>query len=200
MATGFPVCPTCSLCGLHPKSETGFEQAVAAPRISASSSIIAQFSGPFNPRPADTTTSASAIVTLSFALSMEVTLVDDVVKLGANASICAAAFFSTIPNELLDTPTILIGVDISVLQNALLVNAVRFTVNGFRFDGVATTFGTYPALRPTASRGAMYLLSALALNTTTVALSFSAAFFIASAYILALKSLTESIFNTLSTP
>ena len=58
-ATALPVCPTCSECGLHPISETGFEHAVAAPKISASSSIIFQFSGPFKPRPADTITSAS---------------------------------------------------------------------------------------------------------------------------------------------
>ena len=73
VATGFPVCPTCSPCGLQPKSETGLEHAVAAPRTSANSSTIPQFSGPFKPLPAETTTSASAMVTFPIALS---TLVD----------------------------------------------------------------------------------------------------------------------------
>ncbi len=72
-ATGFPVCPTCSLCDLQPISETGFEQAVAAPKTSAKSSIKCQFSGPFKPRPPETTMSASAILTLSEALSSELT-------------------------------------------------------------------------------------------------------------------------------
>ena len=70
MATGFPVCPTCSPCGLQPKSETGLEHAVAAPKTSANSSTIPQFSGPFKPLPAETTTSASAMVTFPMALSM----------------------------------------------------------------------------------------------------------------------------------
>ena len=62
VATGFPVCPTCSPCGLHPRSETGLEQAVAAPNTPAKSSINPQFYGPLSPLPPETTTSASAIV------------------------------------------------------------------------------------------------------------------------------------------
>ena len=42
-------------------SETGLEHAVAAPNVSARSSIKFQFSGPFIPLPAETTISASAI-------------------------------------------------------------------------------------------------------------------------------------------
>ena len=42
-------------------SETGFEQAVAAPKVLARSSIKFQFSGPFIPLPAETTISASAM-------------------------------------------------------------------------------------------------------------------------------------------
>src|SRR5690554_7254354 len=68
-ATGFPVCPTCSSRGLQSKSETGLEQAVAAPKTSANSSIIPQFSGPFNPRPPETTISASAMVTFPVTFS-----------------------------------------------------------------------------------------------------------------------------------
>ena len=54
-----PVCPTCSWCGRQPISATGREQAVAAPKDFAKFSIIPQFSGPFNPLPAETTSSAS---------------------------------------------------------------------------------------------------------------------------------------------
>ena len=54
-------------------SETGLEQAVA-PKTSAKSSIRFQFSGPFNPRPPETTISASAIVTSPFNLSTQLLL------------------------------------------------------------------------------------------------------------------------------
>ena len=54
-----PVCPTCSLCGRQFESLTGLLHAVAAPSSCASSSTIPQFSGPFKPRPADMTNSAS---------------------------------------------------------------------------------------------------------------------------------------------
>ena len=72
-ATGLPVWPTCSLCGRQPRSETGLEQAVAAPKTSAKSSIRFQFSGPLRPRPPEITISASAIETLSEDLSTDVT-------------------------------------------------------------------------------------------------------------------------------
>ena len=49
-------------CGLQPKSDTGLEQAVAAPSTSQFF-YHAQFSGHFSPRPAETTISASAMVT-----------------------------------------------------------------------------------------------------------------------------------------
>ena len=52
-------------------SETGFEHAVPAPNTSASSSIIVQFSGPFNPLPAETTSSASVKGILPTALSID---------------------------------------------------------------------------------------------------------------------------------
>src|SRR5699024_923508 len=70
-----PVCPTCSECGLQPASDTGFEQAVAAPSASASSSINPQFSGPFMPRPAETTISASGkdILSEEAAISPKIT-------------------------------------------------------------------------------------------------------------------------------
>ena len=73
VATGFPVCPTCSLWGLHPKSETGLEHAVAAPKTAAKSSTNPQFSGPFSPRPPETTMSASAIDTFPLTFSTDST-------------------------------------------------------------------------------------------------------------------------------
>ena len=43
--TGFPVCPTCSSWGLHPKSDTGLEQAVAAPAPVQASASDADIDG-----------------------------------------------------------------------------------------------------------------------------------------------------------
>ena len=53
-----PVCLTCSECGLQPMSETGLKRCSCS-RISANSSIMFQFSGPFRPLPAETTIFAS---------------------------------------------------------------------------------------------------------------------------------------------
>src|SRR5690606_16122657 len=118
-ATGLPVCPTCSACGLQPKSDTGLEQAVAAPKTDANSSIIPQFSGPFKPRPADTTMSASAIFTLPVTLSTHSTFMPDSGIAGENASAEAFPEDSTKPKELFDTPTIFISVLICTNSNAL---------------------------------------------------------------------------------
>ena len=60
--------------GRQPISDTGLEQAVAAPKVAAKSSIKCQFSGPFKPLPPDTTTSASAMLTCPVAASTAVTL------------------------------------------------------------------------------------------------------------------------------
>ena len=56
------------------KPVSDLEHAVAAPKISARSSTICQFSGPFKPLPPETTMSASAIVTLVVIFSIDVTL------------------------------------------------------------------------------------------------------------------------------
>mmetsp|Transcript_3334 Transcript_3334/g.7844 ORF Transcript_3334/g.7844 Transcript_3334/m.7844 type:complete len:245 (-) Transcript_3334:916-1650(-) len=203
-ATGFPVCPTCSPCGLHPKSETGLEHAVAAPNTSANSSIIPQFSGPFIPLPADTTTSASAIVTFPDTLSTDATFTpnNESSKLGAKDSAVAAPEFSTNPNELFETPIIFTSELSSVILNALFVNAVLFTVKGLVLVGAATTLEAYPASKFTAKIGANVLLSALELTITTFDPSCFAAWCSADAYALALKSFKLSVdtFKTLSTP
>ena len=99
VATGLPVCPTCSPCERHPKSDTGLEQAVAAPNTSARFSINPQFSGPFNPRPPDTTTSASAIVTLPTALSTESTETPESITKGEKSSTEAEPSDSIKPKE-----------------------------------------------------------------------------------------------------
>src|SRR5690606_35110502 len=85
------VCQTCTSCGRHPASDTGLEHAVAAPNTSANSSIIAQFSGPLSPLPADTTISASGRVILSVARTISCTIVpkSDSAKLGTKSTICA---------------------------------------------------------------------------------------------------------------
>src|SRR5690606_11261803 len=138
-ATGFPVCPTCSPCGLQPISDTGLEQAVAAPKTSANSSIMPQFSGPFNPLPPDTTISASAMATLPFTLSTDSTLISEATKEGLKASSVAFPVDSTKPKELFDRPMIFTSVLICVNSNALFVNAVRLTVNGETEVGTSTT-------------------------------------------------------------
>jgi K(+)-stimulated pyrophosphate-energized sodium pump len=78
------------------------------------------------------------------------------------------------PKALLDNPMILTSVVISVSQNALLLNAVLLTEKGCVL-GSSTTFGAYPAFRPTAKIGARYRLSALLLKIITLALSLRAA-------------------------
>src|SRR5690606_6604832 len=95
--TANPVCPTCSSCGRQPASETGLEHAVAAPKTSANSSIIFQFSGPFNPRPADTTIFASGNGILSVACMISLTTVDKSVAAtcGWKASISTVVCAST---------------------------------------------------------------------------------------------------------
>ena len=97
--TGLPVCPTCSPWGLQPKSETGFEHAVAPPRTSARFSTKCQFSGPFNPLPPETTISASAIVTLLVALSIDFTLFLDSGILKFISTTSDFTGFSFRPNE-----------------------------------------------------------------------------------------------------
>ena len=93
-ATGLPVCPTCSECGRQPKSDTGLEQAVAAFKTSANSSIIGQFSGPFRPLPAETTVSASAMVTLPVTLSILSDFIPDVAISASKFSVVPSAGFS----------------------------------------------------------------------------------------------------------
>ena len=73
-ATGFPVCPTCSLWGLQPISLTGFEHAVAAPKNALLTlQSFPNFQDLLSPLPPETTISASAMVILSVALSTETT-------------------------------------------------------------------------------------------------------------------------------
>src|SRR5690606_36412875 len=176
-ATGFPVCPTCSLCGLQPISDTGFEQAVAAPSTSARSSIRCQFSGPFNPRPPETTISASAIAIFPVVLSTELTLISKSFSssVGSNDSAFALELLSLRPYALFARPTIFTWVVISVKLKALLVKAVLLTLNGSVLSGNETTLEASPAFSPADNRGARYLELALELTTITLLEFFSAA-------------------------
>ena len=137
-----PVCPTCSLCGLQPISDTGLEQAVAAPRVSAKVSIISQFSGPLRPLPAETTISASAIVTLPVSFSIFKILWFDGALSTLNVSTDASLMLSISPKELEETPIILRSSIISVEENALLVKHVLLTINGSMLSGRSITLDT----------------------------------------------------------
>ena len=86
--------------------------------------------------------SASAIDTLSVALSMPLTVSFELMSLGSNASEVTFTACSISPNALLDNPIILIGVFISVLQNALLLKTLRLTTNGEVLTGASITLGT----------------------------------------------------------
>ena len=147
--TGLPVWPTCSLCGLHPISDTGFEHAVAAPRTSASSSTKCQFSGPFNPLPAETTTSASAIVTFPLCFSIfDTVIVDDISSIW-KSSIFPCPLFSIKPNELAEILMIFISPVSSVEEKPLLVKQLLFTVNGSKLSGIPTTLDINdPSVKP----------------------------------------------------
>ncbi len=140
-ATGLPVCPTCSLCGLHPMSDTGFEHAVAAPRTEAKSSIMPQFSGPFIPRPAETTISASAMVTFPDTFSTLCTLIPKSAsfKDGVKLSSVNEDAFSINPKEFFAIPNTFTAVLISVKLNALFEKAVLLTWKGEVLSGNATT-------------------------------------------------------------
>ena len=60
-------------------------------------------------------------MTLSLALSTEITLVDELTKLGEKSSMCVVVVFSTNPNELLETPTIFIA---EFLNNIFLISTL----------------------------------------------------------------------------
>ena len=140
--TGLPVWPTCSLWGLQPISETGLEQAVAAPSVSASDSIIAQFSGPLSPLPAETTISASAIVTDPVSFSIFNIFWFESIPFIFIISFLGLFGFSTIPKEFEVILIIFISEFNSVKEKALFVKQVLFTVNGLLLSGNSTTFET----------------------------------------------------------
>ena len=165
VATGFPVCPTCSLCGLQPISDTGFEQAVAAPSVPAKSSIKFQFSGPFIPLPAETTISASAIEICPDTFSDELTVKPDTWISIFKSSISVSTEFSIKPNELLDNPMTIFSELIDESLKALLVKAVLLIVKGAKLLGRPITLLTYVALILAANNGAKYFESKLLLNT-----------------------------------
>ena len=155
--TGFPVCPTCSLWGLHPKSETGLEHAVAALSVFAKSSIIFQFSGPFIPLPAETTISASSILTEPLESSTDSKTIPDSMKSFSMFSIIGSDLFLFTPNEFLEMLKILISEFILISQKALLEKVLLFTINGDKEDGIETTLEIKAALIFTDKSEAKYL-------------------------------------------
>ena len=64
-----------------------------------------------------------------------------------------------------------------------------------KLEGSSTTLDTYPASKPTANKGAKYLLSALELKTATFAPSCFAACSITAAYCFALKLLSDHLLH-----
>ena len=107
----------------------GLEQAVAAPRTDANSSNIPQFSGPFIPRPPETTMSASAIVTFPVVFSTDSTFTEKSASfnVGAKSSSDTDEAVSTKPKEFLLIESTFTSVEISVILNALFEKAVLFT-------------------------------------------------------------------------
>ncbi len=79
------------------------------------------------------------MVTCPVTLSTDSTLIPKSGTDGEKSSAEALPEFSFTPKAFLDTPTIFTSVFIAVVLNALLVNAVRFTVNGDVLEGASTT-------------------------------------------------------------
>src|SRR5690606_26265065 len=155
--TAMPVWPTCSAWGRQPASDTGFEQAVAAPSASANSSMIPQFSGPFNPLPPDTTISASGKETLSVARIISFTTVVKSSGEGwfSNATISASTGLSLNSKAFAFKAITLTAEFNSVTANALPENAVFLTRNILpSIVGNSTTPFAKPATSFAASRGA----------------------------------------------
>ena len=116
-----------------------------------------QFSGPFKPRPADTTTSASSILTFSSETLIESLVNFDSVKLIPGFIMIGSDLFSFKPIEFFEMLKILISELISISQNALFEKVLLFTTKGFVELGSDTTFETNAALSFTESREARYL-------------------------------------------
>src|SRR5690606_32540592 len=118
------------------------EHAVAAPSAVAKSSIRCQFSGPFNPRPPDTTISASAIVTFPVAFSVDSTFTAKSASfsVGLKSATDGDEALSDNPYEFFASAITFTSVEISVTLKALFENALRFTWNGDVDTGSPTTF------------------------------------------------------------
>src|SRR5687768_8311241 len=173
MAT--PVCPTCSLCGRQCASATGRLQANAAPNASASSSTMPQFSGPFNPRPALTTTSASVSNTLPDVLEEETTFILGASTVVGKGTTSAVPSPEIIVKEFTFSVITFMSVFTDTCANAFPEKTFFLTVKPFEVSGKATAPETRPAFKRTANRGAIDLPLELLENTIILAPVCSAA-------------------------
>jgi hypothetical protein len=145
VATGFPVCPTCS----HEVSildQKGLEHAVAAPRTVANSSIMAQFFRTFK-RPAETTISASAIATFQTFLLILLLLQNHFLNWRIKIFFGQCWCISDKPYEFCKKT--LTSVEISVMLNALFESISSYWKEVL--TGNPTTFEAKPASRATAT-------------------------------------------------
>src|SRR5690348_11474370 len=168
-AIAIPVCPTCSLCGRQCASATGRLQAVAACNTFASSSTMPQFSGPFKPRPALTTISASVKGTSPLALDTPVTFILGSSAVMEDVTTSAVPPVSATWYAFGFNAMILTGVFTAILAKALPENTFFLTTNPLDVSGNATAPDTRPAFNLTDKRGAMALPSTLLEKTITVA-------------------------------
>ena len=133
-------------------SATGLEQAVAAPKDLAKSSIIPQFSGPFKPLPAETTNSASGKGISPSGFLVEITLM---------AADPAFPLVSSIAQSLHDfSGWILFGSnEIIFVEEFTFTKPIAFPENTFTLilpspSGNATAPETSPAFKRTDNLGA----------------------------------------------
>src|SRR5690606_20024059 len=186
-------------------SETGFEQAVAAPSTLANSSIIPQFSGPFIPRPAETTISASGREILSVArtISLTITLKSWSFRSGVKSTISAEPPVSFKSKAFGLTAITLTAELITSVAKALLENAVFLTsiCSPLKVGRLIA-----PSAKPASSLAATLGPNPFPLNelerTTTFAFSYFAADAIMDAYALFTKFFIVSWLasKTLDTP
>src|SRR5690606_5135986 len=177
---------------------------VAAPKTLASSSISPQFSGPFNPRPPDTTISASANDTLSVARTISLMIVFKLFSIpGLNSTISGwtSCVFNSYEFGVSDI-TLLAAFN-SVNAKALLENVTLFTV---RLSPLTSGSATAPGANAASSLAAILGAKPLPLNEFESIVTFAFSAFAADAITAAYEWLTKDFklsartFNILEAP
>ena len=153
-------------------SDTGLLHAVAAPKSLARSVTNPQFSGPFRPRPPETTISASERDTSpsTFFVETTFTLAEGVVA--TNGFTEAIASILVTGNEFGLRVIIFIAVLIPTCAKALPPNTFFLTTKPLLVSGKSIAPVTSPAFKKTLRLGAIAFPSILFDNTSTVALIF----------------------------